>query len=340
MPDSSPFYLFTSISPRLTAGELDYQKSCIASWRSAGFGVVTVNGHSEVTRIEAYQLDAEIVTVEEAGKPPISDILTCARARNLQYAGIINADCSLLPYPELAGHLAGVLRGRFVVVERLDVDDYFMPQPDSCSGFDAFFFDMAVIPTSFDRHFRISVPWWDYCFPMAAFAAGAEITAIETPLLTHRMHNPGWNGEERENVGQKFWSFLRDWRALNEMSFPSLGSEVDDFWPEEALTSDQLAVVGLACFRWLRSHRSASSQRFLPQRLWPIEALLHSQRIVLNQLNQKANSLRTELEAKESFFEDRLAEMRGRVNEIEKSTSWRVTKPLREIVRIFSRARP
>jgi hypothetical protein len=338
MPKRPRHYLFTSVSPRLRPEELDYQRSCIASWRTAGFDVATVNGHAEVERIRSLELDAEIVPVREAGKPVISDILACAKERNCQYAGIINADCTLLPYPELARRMTEELHGAIAIVERLDVDDHLMPQPDSCSGFDAFFFDMAVIPTGFDRNFKMGVPWWDYCFPMAAAARGARIVNIGTPLLTHRMHHHSWSEEERESVGRLFWSFLRNWRATGRENFPSLGSDLDDLWSEDTLTTTQLAVVGLACFRWLQRQRSERAQRFLPADLQPIEALFHAQRIALNELNQNAALLDLELKSRkaEAMLEYQLAEARKRIDAVEQSRSWRLTKPLRDIGEIAS----
>jgi hypothetical protein len=334
MTGSSSFCLFTSISPRLGADELDYQKACIASWRSAGFDVVTINGQSEVARVEAFGLDVEIVTVEEGGKPPISDILACARARQLQYAGIINADCAILPYPDLARQLTAHVQGGIVVSERLDIDERLLPQPDTCSGFDAFFFDMTFIPSGFDLNFRIGVPWWDYCFPMAAVALGAKIINIETPLLTHKVHSHTWSDEERESVGQVFWRFLRGWQSLKHEDFPSFGSEVEALWTEDTLTSDQLAIVGLACFRWLQSRRMESPRRFLPEELQPIEALLHSQRMALNKLNQQAGGLREEIDIQRganAVLELGLKNLQEYIEDLQKSTSWRVTKPLREV---------
>jgi hypothetical protein len=345
MSDSSLVCLFTSISPQLALEELEYQKSCIASWRAAGFDVVTVNGKTEVVRIEAFKLDAEIVTLGEGGKPQIADILTCAKQRNSQYAGIINADCAFLPYPDLANHLAAQLRGSIAIVERLDIDDNFSPQPDSCSGFDAFFFDKHVVPANFDRGFKIGVPWWDYCFPMAAAVEGARIFNIDTPLLTHKMHHHAWSDEERESVGQIFWRFLKQWRASKQGDFPSFGSELDDLWAEDALTADQLTVVAAVCFRWLQRRRSESPTRFLPANLQFIEVLFQSQRATINRLNHKANATLAELAAQfdansiansilvdaNSVLELRLANLRKQIEDIERSTSWRLTEPLRKL---------
>lgn len=343
IPDHSPFCLFTSISPRLALEELEYQRSCIASWRAAGFEVATVNGQAEVARIESLGLDVEIVARGAVGKPSISDILKCVADGAGQYVGIINADCCLLPYPKLADRLTEQLRGSVAIVERLDIADPFMPRPDSCSGFDGFFFDKSVVPTNFDPNFKIGVPWWDYCFPMAAAREGARIFNIETPLLTHKVHTHTWSEVERASVGLIFWQFLKKWRASEPESFPALGGDLDNLWSENPLTASQLDIVGLACFRWLQSCRSETPQAFLPASLNPIEALFRSQRVVLNQLNTKAerakllelrvDCLSAEIAAQlgaNAILEHHLGAIRKRIEAIERSTSWRLTKPLRQ----------
>jgi hypothetical protein len=333
---TNSFDLFTSISPRLGGDELEYHKSCIASWRSAGFEVVTVNGYSEVPRIAALELDVRIFSSAQAGKPLIRDILSCIAEKNCRYAGIINADCALLPYPELSAHLKDGLEGKLVLAERVDVDARSMPQGDSCGGFDAFFFDATTLPSDFDDNFQIGVPWWDYWFPMAVLAEGGQIVNLTTPLLTHRNHNHGWIGTERERVGQAFWRLLKDWRSSVPDSFPLLGHEVDVLWPEDTLTIEQLGVVGSACFQWLRTRQLENDFNFLPLRMEPIETLLRSMRATLKK-SAKAEAdiayLRAEAEAERT----ELVSLRAKLTAVEQSTSWRITKPLRQISSVLRR---
>ena len=126
MTDGDGFYLFTSISPQLGGAELEHQKDCIASWRSAGFKVTTVNGRSEVARIAALELDVEILTATQDDKPLVLDILSCIAAKGCRYAGIINADCALLPYQKPSKRLIKYLDNTLVLAERVDVDDLFL----------------------------------------------------------------------------------------------------------------------------------------------------------------------------------------------------------------------
>jgi hypothetical protein len=336
MRDSNSFYLFTSISPRLGCDELEYHKCCIASWRSAGFEVATVNGYSEVAQIAALQLDVQILSAAQKGKPLVRDILSCIAAKNCRYAGIINADCALLPYPGLSDHLKGSLEGMLVLAERVDVDSRSMPQADSCGGFDAFFFDTTTLPSDFDDNFQIGVPWWDYWFPMAVVAEGGQIANLATPLLTHRIHDHGWIGTERERVGHAFWHFLKEWRSSNPDSFPPLGHDVDKLWAEETLTIQQLGVVGSACFQWLRTRQLENDHRFLPPRMEPIETLLRSMRITLKrsaEAEAEVAHLRTELE----YYTVEAISLRAKLTGVEQSTSWRITKPLRQISSVLRR---
>jgi hypothetical protein len=337
MRDSKNFYLFTSISPRLGSNELAYQRSCVDSWRSAGFEVVTVNGRTEVSQIAALKLDVQIASAGQTGKPRVRDILSCIAAKNCRYAGIINADCALLPYPEVSDHLKGYLDGRLVIAERVDIDARSMPQGDSCGGFDAFFFDAATLPLEFGDSFRIGLPWWDYCFPMAVAAEGGKIANLITPLLTHRIHSPGWIGLERERVGQDFWRFLKEWRLSKPNGFPPLGHEVDVLWAQETLTAEQLGIVGSACFRWLRTRQFENHLEFLPLQMEPIEALLRSMRVVLNksaEIDAKAAHLLTQLEERTAevlHLREQRSVLTAQLTAVEQSTSWRITKPLRRV---------
>ncbi len=391
MTDGDGFYLFTSISPQLGGAELEHQKYCIASWRSAGFDVATVNGRSEVARIAALELDVEIFTATQDGKPLVLDILSCIAAKKCRYAGIINADCALLPYPKLSEYLIKCLDGTLALAERVDVDDLSVPQPDSCGGFDAFFFDTAILPSDFDASFRVGVPWWDYYLPIAVAARGGRVVNLMTPLLTHKVHKRAWTDDERARMGQTFWRFLKECRASNPEVLSGFGREVDALVSEETLTIEQLAVVGSACFQWLQTRRLDPPPAFLPTRMGPIETLLRSLRLALRRnaeaqarcgevqarldykeaeaagaqakLEAEAAEMQAKLVSKEAEaaevqakFEAEAAEaqaklvvkeaeaaslsadnwhLRCKLEEIEQSTSWRMTKPVRQFVEIL-----
>jgi hypothetical protein len=297
------FYLFTSISPHLGGAELEHQKYCITSWRSAGFKVTTVNGRSEVARIAALELDVEILTATQDDKPLVLDILSCIAAKECRYAGIINADCALLPYQKPSKRLIKHLDNTLVLAERVDVDDLLIPQPDSCGGFDAFFFDTAVLPSDFCATFRIGVPWWDYYLPIAVAAQGGRVVNLITPFLMHRVHKRSWTGDERQRMGQEFWRFLKRCRASKPELFSALGPEVEALVSEETLTVEQLAVVGSACFRWLQNRQFDPPPAFLAHGMESIEILLRSMRLALRrnaEAQARAGEVQTRLFSKEA----------------------------------------
>ena len=362
------FYLFTSISPQLSGAELEHQKYCIASWQSAGFKVTTVNGRSEVARIEALQLDVEILTAAQDEKPLVLDILSCIATKGCRYAGIINADCALLPYQKPSKRLIKYLDNTLVLAERVDVDDLLIPQPDSCGGFDAFFFDTAVLPSDFCATFRIGVPWWDYYLPIAVAAQGGRVVNLMTPFLMHKVHKRSWTGDERQRMGQEFWRFLKRCRASKPELFSAFGPEVEALVSEETLTVEQLAIVGSACFRWLQTRQFGRSPAFLPARMESIEMLLRSARLALRR-NAEAQARTGQVQARLSCKEAEAAEaqaklvskeaeaaeaqakliskeaeagrlsadnwdLRAKLAAIEQSTFWRLTKPLRHIINI------
>jgi hypothetical protein len=306
------FYLFTSISPQLSGAELEHQKYCIASWRSAGFKVTTVNGRSEVARIGALQLDVEILTAAQDEKPLVLDILSCIATKGCRYAGIINADCALLPYQKPSKRLIKYLDNTLVLAERVDVDDLLIPQPDSCGGFDAFFFDTSVLPSDFCPTFRIGVPWWDYYLPIAVAAQGGRVVNLMTPFLVHRVHKRSWTGAERQRMGQEFWRFLKRCRTSKPELFSALGPDVEAIVSEETLTVEQLAVVGSACFRWLQTRRFDPSPAFLPHGMEPIEILLRSVRLALRR-NAEAQARTGEVQARLFSVEAEAAEAQAKL---------------------------
>lgn len=366
MPDIEPFYLFTSISPKLGPEDLEHQRLCIASWRSAGFSVATVNGQSEIEHVCAYGLGIEIIAAGEAGKPSIASVLAGIRAKGGRYAGIINGDCLLLPYPQLPRHLIEGLAGTLAIIERVDVDQDFVPKPDTCSGFDAFLFDTAVLPPEISGDYRIGVPWWDYSFPMAAARRGARIVNVETPLMTHRLHPQSWNEAELLRVGQILWQFLRDWHASDPESFPLVDDAVKQLLPEAVLTKAQLQLVGLACFQWLHGRRTGQPKAFMADEMLPIEIMLRRGRVALNAKADEVEQLKKEIGRQKGEFarlediaaqrqralEDKLAiadfdngslkaylaEKAKHLDAIHSSLSWRLTKPLRSVSRMLRRA--
>src|SRR5215469_9302045 len=138
------FALFTSIRPPADADELGYLGLCLNSWQTAGFDIVAVNGPAESDALACLDLPVEIHRLAHDGKPRIGEILGAIRARSCPYAGIINADCRLIDYPDLLGNLQRNLAGRAVLAWRLDIAENAAPVA-IWYGYDAFFFDTDLI---------------------------------------------------------------------------------------------------------------------------------------------------------------------------------------------------
>jgi hypothetical protein len=338
------FYLFTSIPPWLSGDEVAYQKACIASWHLAGFKVASVNGFSEQQDVAALDLGVEILSATEVGKPRIVDVFAAIRAKDCRYAGIINADCAIMRYPDLSQRLRAALGRTLLCAERIDVDASSALQPEACSGFDGFFFDTSIIPVDFSPTFRIGEPWWDYCFPLTVAFQCARVANLEIPLLRHTLHEQSWSRDNWEHIGQHFWSLLREWHALNQPAFGALDTELEALWANATLTRSQLDVLAVVCFQWLEQRRPVEGVTLLQSDMSDVEWLLRSVKTALKIASEATHLRKQIIEEKTGMIEeidylnmerDQLkwanAELNGKVMAMEQSSSWRLTKPLRRL---------
>jgi hypothetical protein len=348
MSSNNEMFLLTSISPRLKPGNLDYQRLCIASWRSAGFKLATVNGRSEENKIKSLDLDLDIIVTDRDGKPAIREIVDIIIDKSGRFGGIINADCMILPYPDLARRLTENLSKRMFIVERVDEDDRLMPQADSCSGFDAFFFDKSILPHEIHDDFKIGVPWWDYYLPMAAAQGGAELIAIDTPLITHRLHDNSWNNDELLRVGQNFWKRLNEMRSFKPVDSILKSSLASEMKYEDLLDINILSNLSFLCFKWLQSHRISDAKFFTDNEYINIVNLIQRYRYSLNankydfdreftSQHIKFHEMKLKFESDIIDYMEKLSKMNNRaelaereIEQIHASTSWRITKPLRQ----------
>jgi len=268
------FPLFTSIPPRLSGEALAEQREVIASWRAAGFEPISVNGPSEISLLKVLGLDVEVEPAREDGKPLVADIVAAIKRRGCERAGIVNADCKVIHYPDLALKIAAALDNGVLYAERVDVGEGCLPTVGECSGFDAFFFDVGVLGAINDEHFRLGETWWDYWFPLQLATNGAMLGNISVPLILHRRHPARWDEEQWVRHARHMSAALKEWSAQNTLRpfYSSL-----DFVPHSE-TSDvhQLLAIGTACFQWLRSRRLPHDISFLPDDMGTIEALLQN----------------------------------------------------------------
>ncbi|WP_409563069.1 hypothetical protein RLW55_17215 [Hyphomicrobium sp. B1] len=263
-----PFYLFTSVPPHLVGDQLEEQHRIIASWIAAGFSPVSVNGPSEIERVLAYGFDLDIEPCSSEGKPLVGDILEAVRKRSGPRAGIINSDCAILPYPNLAAVLADELEGGLLYAERIDVGGDDPPSIGNCYGFDAFFFDTALSRGIVDGHFQLGETWWDYWFPTQMAARGATLGNIDVPLITHRRHTSRWSPELWRFNARLHWSEMK--LAIDAKQLPSFSTVIRD--EEEGY----LTRLAPATFCWLQSQKWPRPLSFLPPELVGLENILRA----------------------------------------------------------------
>jgi hypothetical protein len=201
-----PICLFTSIRPPTDQNSTVYLLDCLQSWRTAGFDTVAVNGPAETEVLRRLGLGIEFAVTAADGKPRIGALLSAIRERFCPFAGIINSDCKIVGYPNIAGNLRAGLERRIALAWRLDVVDGARPKAGRY-GFDAFFFDTSILPAD-DAGFSIGETWWDLWFPLACEACGAKIETLDAPLLMHRAHPQNWSRQQWANNGRLFWTTI------------------------------------------------------------------------------------------------------------------------------------
>jgi len=298
--------LFTSIRPPTDAEATSYLRDCLNSWRMAGFDTVAVNGSAETEALHHLELPIEFVVTATDGKPRIGTILSAMRARGCRFAGIINSDCRIIGYPDLAAHLRAGLDRTVVLAWRIDVGPDLKPTAMH-GGFDACFFDTEVMPQD-DLGFSIGDPWWDYWFPLACEMSGARVETLAVPLLTHKAHPAHWSQQSFIRSGYRFWAAFQSWRLRGALP-KSLLTQIPIGWrPDGTPSVDQLGHLCGIIPAWLHDSRPQTIAIMGPEAA-EIERVLR-----LGGRAMRKPSCEAELA------------------EICNSTSWRMTAPLREAV--------
>jgi hypothetical protein len=264
--------LFTSIKPPADAVELAYLLDCLKSWKANDFDIIAVNGPSECDALQTLDLPISLYRLARDGKPRIIQLLTAIKCcRHVRYAGIINSDCRMVRYPELAANLQATLDGSCAVAWRVDVGPNMKPSATS-HGFDAFFFDTRFIPDD-DCGFSIGDPWWDYWFPLACETQGARLETLAIPLLTHKVHPLNWKRRNWEGGALRFWTALRNWRPKATVARSIFTKIPDTWWQHERLTASQVAKLSLIAPTWFHKERPQAIT-VLPRDMAEVEMML------------------------------------------------------------------
>jgi hypothetical protein len=293
------FPLFTSIKPPTDADGVSWLCDCLVSWRRAGFAPIAVNGPREVLALRRLDLPVAFHELPHDGKPRIGAILDAIRAGGAPFAGIVNSDCRLIAYPDLAATLSACLGGRAVLAWRVDTGSGRDPvaEPD---GLDGFFFDTIHLPRD-DAGFTISAAFWDTWFPVVLAAAGAKVGKLEAPLMTHRRHKVAWDHADWLAGAQRGWTAFRGLPR----ELPAFRDIPASWWKKECLNKVQLVLLGQIITDW--TCRERTDVRVLPEDLAEVELALRL----------GGGALAT------------LGWALGQVAAIEDSVSWRITRPLR-----------
>jgi hypothetical protein len=306
------FPVFTSIKPPATADGLSYLRDCLKSWRVVGFDPIAVNGPSEIKILSGLDLPVEFAPLRADGKPRISAVLDAVRASGASFAGIINSDCKIVPFPDLASKFQTGLARTVLVAWRMDIGE---SRPTACAGFDGYFFDTAVLPLD-DAGYTIAGPWWDYWFPLACEVAGARIEMIPVPLLTHKVHPLNYSLQDEIAGCARFWSALKKWyaegRAIPGWPFDDISNR---YRTRDTLSLEQLGELSGVVRPWIR--KNVVTFAFMPPEMAAIESMLRL--------------------SGEALIADAL--LQSQLASVLNSVSWQLTAPLRSMANAFRESR-
>ena len=135
--------LFTSIPPRLTRlvqGRdfgLAWQTACIKSWRDSGFRIVSLNTPKEIEALRSLEPEVEFVEIgPDRTRPLITDFFAAAENSKTRIAGIINADCMIIPQTRIINHFTDDIGG-IVIADRINISQETLLPTGWGGGFDA-----------------------------------------------------------------------------------------------------------------------------------------------------------------------------------------------------------
>lgn len=208
-PGPSAITIATSIAPKC----IEKQQRAVASWRTFGFRVVSLNTPGEIAQLQAHFPDVEFVAVERhgkhlAGKPYVylDDVLAYLHAEAASgVCGIVNSDIILRADAHLPSCLWQEAQQTLVFGSRVDIRS---ADDDVGSvyhrGFDFFFLDRTLIPRLPKTNFMLGVPWWDYWVPIGFQQAGVPTKRLDSRIAFHVWHPTNYSTEVLLKFGHEF----------------------------------------------------------------------------------------------------------------------------------------
>ena len=189
------------------------QAAAVASWRAAGFAVISVNGATEAAQVRGEFPDVTVVTAERTAEqfarkpvPYIHDLLAALRTACAGKplgdctVGIINADIFLRPLPDLAAVIRREAQGALLLGPRIDVaaqSDFatFVPtgRETPSIGYDYFLMSGDLLDDFAESPFCMGMPFWDYWMPLVALLKGRTLKTVTTPVALHVRHETRWD---------------------------------------------------------------------------------------------------------------------------------------------------
>lgn len=189
------------------------QAAAVASWRAAGFAVISVNGVKEADLVRREFPGVEVAAVERTAEqfakkpvPFIHDLLGALRracgGANLAECtvGIINADIYIRPLPDLARTIRREAKGALLLGPRVDVpnraafETFVATGAETYSiGYDYFLMSGDLLDDFAEGPFCMGMPFWDYWMPLVALLQGRPLKAVTTPVALHVAHDTRWD---------------------------------------------------------------------------------------------------------------------------------------------------
>ncbi len=209
-PRTNRIVLATSLVP---LRDHALQAAAVASWRAAGFAVISVNGAKEADQVRGEFPEVTVVTAERTAEqfakkpvPYIHDLLAALRSACAGKSlgdctvGIINADIYLRPLPDLAPVIRREAKGALLLGPRVDVAaraDFETFAPSGAEtysiGYDYFLMSGDLLDDFAESPFCMGMPFWDYWMPLVALLKGRPLKTVTTPVALHVQHETRWD---------------------------------------------------------------------------------------------------------------------------------------------------
>jgi predicted O-linked N-acetylglucosamine transferase (SPINDLY family)/glycosyltransferase involved in cell wall biosynthesis/predicted O-methyltransferase YrrM/ubiquinone/menaquinone biosynthesis C-methylase UbiE len=204
--------IVTSIAPN----NLEKQKTAIASWKSLGFSVVSLNTSSEIKQLQTLYENVTFHPVTrdaqaEVGKPLIylDDILNFFKHQNSKICGIVNSDVQLKTDDKFYSWVLEQAKNAVVFGSRIEIESSNELQGEIYDkGFDFFFFNQQFLTAFPKTSFCLGLPWWDFLIPLIALQQGWTLKRLVTPIAYHVKHSVNYSNVNWQKYGILFVEFF------------------------------------------------------------------------------------------------------------------------------------